>query len=95
VSILPDVPTALEAGIANLVVTSWAGVFAPAGMPKEIVATLDTAFRKALAEPAVIEPLKRLGIEPVGEGPEAFARTLERDLRQWTEVVEQARITLE
>lgn len=94
VSILPDVPTAVEAGIADLVVTSWAGVFAPTGTPKEIVAALDAAFRKALESPAVIDPLKRLGIEPVGEGPEAFGRTLERDLRQWTEVMEQAGITL-
>lgn len=95
ISILPDVPTAVELGVAGLVVTSWAGVFAPAGTPPAVVAKLDEAFRKASAVPSVVETLRRLGIEPVGLTPAAFARSLEQDLKLWTEVVDQARIVIE
>ncbi len=95
ISILANVPTAIELGVAGLVVTSWAGVFAPAGTPPAVVAKLDEAFRKALAAPSVVEALQRLGIEPVGLPPAAFARSLEQDLKLWTEVVDQARIVIE
>lgn len=95
ISILPDVPTALELGVAGLVVTSWAGVFAPAGTPPAVIAKLDAAFRKALTAPSVIETFQRLGIEPVGQATADFTRALEQDLKLWTEVVDQARIVIE
>ena len=95
ISILPNVPTAIEAGVADLIVTSWAGVFAPAGTPAAVVAKLDDAFRKALAVPGVVETFRKLGIEPVGLPPAEFARSLAEDLRLWTAVVDQARIVLE
>lgn len=95
ISILPDVPTALELGVAGLVVTSWAGVFAPAGTPPAVIAKLDAAFRKALTAPGVIETFRRLGIEPVGQTTADFTRALEQDLKLWTDVVEQARIVIE
>ena len=95
ISILPNVPTAIELGGAGLVVTSWAGVFAPASTPPAVVAKLDTAFRKALTAPSVIETFQRLGIEPVGQPTAEFARSLEQDLKLWTKVVDQARIVIE
>ena len=95
ISILPDVPTALELGVAGLVVTSWAGVFAPAGTPPAVIAKLDAAFRKALTAPSVIETFQRLGIESVGQATADFTRALEQDLKLWTEVVDQARIVIE
>lgn len=95
ISILPNVPTALELGVAGLIVTSWAGVFAPAGTPPAVIAKLDVAFRKALAAPSVIETFQRLGIEPVGQATADFTRALEQDLKLWTEVVDQARIVIE
>jgi tripartite-type tricarboxylate transporter receptor subunit TctC len=95
ISILPDVATAIELGVAGLVVTSWAGVFAPTGTPPGVVAKLDDTFRKALTVPSVIETLQRLGIETVGLPPAEFARSLEQDLKLWTDVVDQARIVIE
>ncbi len=94
VTILPDVPTALEFGVAGLVVTSWAGVFAPAGTLKEIIEKLDDAFRKAVAKPSVQETWQKLGIQAVGMTTAAFAASLQGDLRKWTEVVDGAGIKL-
>jgi tripartite-type tricarboxylate transporter receptor subunit TctC len=94
VSILPDTPTALEFGVAGLVVTSWAAVFAPAGTPKDIVEKLDAAFRRAVAKPNVQEAWAKLGIRAVGMPTAEFTASLQDDLRMWTGVVEAAGIKL-
>lgn len=95
ISILPDTPTALELGIAGLVVNSWAAVFAPAGTPRSVIDRLDDAFRKAVAKPNVQETWAKLGIRAVGLSTDRFAESLKEDLRLWTEVVEASNIKLE
>lgn len=95
ISILPDVPTAQEFGIAGLVVTSWAAVFAPAGTPKDVIEKLDAAFRKAVAKPSVQETWAKLGIRAVGMPTAEFTASLQDDLRMWTGVVEAAGIKLD
>jgi tripartite-type tricarboxylate transporter receptor subunit TctC len=60
---LPDLPTAVESGVAGYKFDSWIGLLAPAGMPKAELDKLHAAMQKVLAEPAVQERLTRLGIE--------------------------------
>jgi tripartite-type tricarboxylate transporter receptor subunit TctC len=57
---LPDIPSAKEAGI-NYQMSIWAGIFAPKGTPKEIIAKLAAALDKALDDPSVRKRLAELG----------------------------------
>jgi tripartite-type tricarboxylate transporter receptor subunit TctC len=86
---LPDVPTATEAGI-NYDMSVWAGLFAPAGVPPEIVARLADALDKALDEPAVKETLTKLGgaIPAMAErNPAAFDRFVRSEVARWAPVL--------
>jgi tripartite-type tricarboxylate transporter receptor subunit TctC len=64
---LPNVPTTAEAGIPDLVVTSWQAAAAPAKTPREIVAKLNDAAVKALRSPEVRERMSQIGFDVVGQ----------------------------
>jgi tripartite-type tricarboxylate transporter receptor subunit TctC len=86
---LPNVPTAVEAGI-DYDMSVWAGLFAPAGVPPEIVARLADALDKTLDEPAVRETLAKLGgsIPAKAErNPAAFDRFVRSEVARWTPVL--------
>lgn len=88
----PELPTLGEAGVPGLEIAGWTGLFAPAGTPPAIVAALDEALRRLLAEPAVIERLHQVGYEPSGLGPEAFAAQMRREIAQFARIVEDAHL---
>lgn len=73
---LPDVPTMAEAGVAGYDMSSWIGIFAPAHTPPEIVAKLQAAVAKAMAEPEVNGRLTSLGFEPTASDAATFATFL-------------------
>jgi len=76
---MPDVPTVAESGVAGYEVSTWFGLFAPAGTPAEIVRLLDAATQKVLARPETKERIAAMGAEPADEGPGAFAPPLATD----------------
>jgi tripartite-type tricarboxylate transporter receptor subunit TctC len=92
---LPETPTFVENGVANFVVDSWVGVFAPAKTPAAIVNRLQLELAAVLREPAVRERYAVLGIEPVGNTPEEFGAQIRADLARWSVVVRQANIRVD
>jgi len=84
--LLPEVPTMAEAGWPAAEVVMWAGVMAPAGVPRTIMRQLERAFVDAALAPEVRERLVGLGADPVGHGAKAFAEVLQRDLALWQRV---------
>jgi len=84
---LPDVPTMIEAGIADFESTTWAGVLAPAGTPGTIVKTLQTEMAHILELPDVRKRISDLAAEPVGNTPEEFAAFLRAEAARWGAVV--------
>jgi len=84
--LLPEVPTMAEAGWPAAEVVVWAGVMAPAGVPRTIMRQLERAFVDAVLAPEVRERLVGLGADPVGHGAKAFAEVLQRDLALWQRV---------
>lgn len=86
---LPGVPTIAQTGgeLANYEASSWFGILAPAGTPKEIVDKLQQETAKALASPAVKEKLVAQGAEPVGNTPEQFAAHIQAETKKWAKVV--------
>jgi tripartite-type tricarboxylate transporter receptor subunit TctC len=84
---VPDVPTMKEAGVEGVEVPLWFGLLAPAGTPREIVATLASGVQRAAKDPELRKRLEEQGGEPVGSTPEEFSRLLREELTKWAEVV--------
>ena len=92
-AMLPDVPTAKEAGV-NYEMSIWAGLFAPRGVPPEVIARLADALDKALDEPVVRERLIQLGgsVPAKAErGPAAFDRFVRSEIARWAPILAASR----
>ena len=90
---LPDVPSAKEAGIPEYQLSIWSAMLAPKGMPKDVLAKLDRAVDKALADPAVVKRLTDLGgtvPAPAQRGPAHFEAVLKADIARWQPVLKAA-----
>jgi tripartite-type tricarboxylate transporter receptor subunit TctC len=84
---LPDVPTMGEAGFPSIGSNVWQGLFAPAGTPQAVIDRIFNAARRALADKAVDEALrKRMFISQPSASPAAFREFLKRDHDKWTAV---------
>lgn len=92
---LPQVPTIAEAGLKGYDVSNWLGVLAPAGTPKEVIATLHTALGRTMATPALRSQLIALGIEPTSSTPEEFAALVRAELPKWAEIVKKSGATVD
>ena len=88
--VLPDVPTMMEAGVANFQTQAWFAIFAPGGTPKDIIDKLSTEIAAVLAMPAVQERLDALGVELTVGGPDQLAALVKSDLAMWGPVVEKS-----
>jgi len=86
-SLLPEVPTVGEAGLPGFEVTSWYGVFGPAGLPADIVAKLNSGIGSAVTSPDVKERLAALGAEPSVKSPDQFDRYVREEIKKWAKVV--------
>lgn len=83
----PGVPTINDSGVPGYDVTSWNGVLAPAGTPAPIIAKLNAAFNKTLADSVIKDRLLQQGYEAVGGKPEDFSRHIDSELAKWGPVV--------
>lgn len=83
----PDLPTMAEAGLPGFEFYSWYGIWAPRGVPPEIVARYNAALVEGLREPAVVERLTGLGFEPVAESVAEVERFIAEDVRRNVELL--------
>ena len=86
-SMVPDVPTAIEQGIADFDVSAWHGLFGPAKMPLPARDKVYAALKEALFAPELQEQLKNQGLIPVAMPPGEFHPWLAKDIEKWREVV--------
>ena len=86
-SLLPDVPTAPEAGAPGLDLKVWFGVLAPSATPPAVVDRLNTEFVKALSQPEVKQHLAQLGAVVIGNSPKQFADVMAADTARLGDVV--------
>jgi tripartite-type tricarboxylate transporter receptor subunit TctC len=89
---LPGVPVIAQFanagnGLANFEASSWFGILAPAGTPKDVVNKLQQEIAKSLASPAIKEKLIAQGADPVGDTPEEFAAHIKAETAKWAKVV--------
>jgi tripartite-type tricarboxylate transporter receptor subunit TctC len=86
-SLMPELATVAELGLPGFDATTWHGLVAPAGTPKDIVETLHAATVKALADPDTRRALADLGVEIAGSSPQEFAAYIASEIPKWTAVV--------
>ncbi len=92
---LPDVPTAIEAGIKDFEAAGWFGVFAPANTPSAIVEQLSGEVAKTMATPAIRDRTVQDGAKPLGSTPAQFDRFVRDEISKWTRIIRDAGIKLE
>ncbi len=85
---LPDLPTLQEQGLKGFECYTWNAILAPPSTPSPIVAQLNEAMNKALADPTVFKRLQEVGIDPTpGSTPEQAAEFIKAELAKWTPII--------
>jgi tripartite-type tricarboxylate transporter receptor subunit TctC len=84
----PDIPTAVEGGVPGAVAYTFNIVFAPAGTPRVAIDTLKIALQKVMANPAFLDTLVKIGVDPVtGSDPDQAAAMLRTELAKWRPLI--------
>ena len=86
-SVMPEIPTVEELGIKGFDATTWHGLVAPTGTPKQIIDTLHFATAEALKDPAARKSLNDLGVDIIGSTPKEFEAYIRAEIPKWTAVV--------
>ena len=94
-TLLPDIPTMKEAGVADYVLTNITGVLAPAGTPTDIIDKLNAALLTVLGLPVTRERFAGLALEAAPGTPEQFSSYIKEDLARWTKVVKDGDIKVD
>ena len=90
--LLPDVPSAKEAGLPKFLMDFWVGLAAPAGTPQPVIDTLNKAVTAALASPEGRKRLADLGLESEANSPAQASQYVSAEMTQWASVVKSAGI---
>ncbi|MDM0056706.1 tripartite tricarboxylate transporter substrate binding protein [Variovorax fucosicus] len=91
-AMLPDVPSAKEAGIPKMDIDYWIGIGAPAGTPQATVDKLNKAFNAALAQPEAKKKFAEMGMTVVANTPAQATQLVNSEIQRWTAVIKQAGI---
>jgi tripartite-type tricarboxylate transporter receptor subunit TctC len=89
---LPGVPSMAEQGFPEVNTKLWSGYFAPAGTPPTVVAKLEAALRKAIADPGVNEKLRGMAVTPGGTSSADFRKMIDDDIKSYQDVIKAANL---
>jgi tripartite-type tricarboxylate transporter receptor subunit TctC len=93
---LPDVPSVVELGHPDLVMSTWFGLAMPHGTPRAIVQRVNAEVMKVLQAPDVVAKLQAMGIDPAQpNSPDEFGAFMKKDVARWKKVVKEASIELD
>mgnify|MGYP003340161916 CR=1 FL=1 len=92
---LPNMPTIAESGLPGFTVVNWLGVLAPAGVPRDRIARLNTEINKAVHLPEMKARLLVEGFEPLGSTPEKLHEEMRAWIPRWSEIIRKAGIRAE
>lgn len=94
-SMFPNIPTARQAGIDHFEVTTWYGILAPAGTPRDIVTRLNAEWIRITAMPDTREKMQNGGFEPLSSSPEKFAEFVKTEIVRWEKVIKDANLSVD
>lgn len=89
-AVFPELATMQEAGIRGYETSTWGGLLAPAGTPRDVIAKLNAEVNKALAAPDVREKLAAAGIDAAGGSAQQFADFIQSEMTRWGKVAQAA-----
>ena len=89
---IPELPTMIEAGVPDFEVTSWFGLLAPAGTPAAVIGKLNQEAIRIVSQPNLRDKYGLIGLDVVGDAPEAFAAIIRNDTAKWAKVIKDAGI---
>jgi len=89
---MPELPTMIEAGVPDFEVASWFGLLAPAGTSAAIIGKLHQEAIRIVSQPELREKYGLIGLDVVGDAPEAFATIIRHDTAKWAKVIKDAGI---
>lgn len=92
---LPDVPTFQEAGLQGYEASTWFGLFAPTGVPREVVARLSEALMTTLSDPALVKDMEARGITPMPMDAAAFATFVSRENTTMAQLIQEANLQVD
>lgn len=87
---VPDLPTFAEAGLPGFDISSWTGLFVPAGTPQPIIDRLNAETQRIAHDPAYIEAMKRIGTDVAASTPQQFSDFVHAEVQKWGKAVQQA-----
>jgi tripartite-type tricarboxylate transporter receptor subunit TctC len=93
--VLPDVPSAPEAGLPKMVMQFWVGYAVPAATPQSVVERLSQAMATALNGPESGKRFTDLGLDPVGNSPAQATAMVAEEMDRWAAVIKAAGIKAE
>ena len=93
--VAPEIPTLSESGVTGFDATAWFGLFAPQGVPREIVSRLNVEMSEAVKDAQVSEKLLQLGAEPVQTTPDDFDAFFKGEVAKWRKVVQTSKIRVD
>jgi tripartite-type tricarboxylate transporter receptor subunit TctC len=94
-ALLPDIPTISELAYPGFEATAWHGLVAPAGTPKDVIATLHRGMMSTLNDPDVRKSFTELGVDVGGTTPEEFAAYIKAEIPKWAAIIKASGATLE
>jgi tripartite-type tricarboxylate transporter receptor subunit TctC len=92
---IPNVPTTAEAGMPELVINTWYGLFTPSGVRPEIIQRINTEVVKFMHTPEVNKLLAASGLIPATNTPAEFSSFVRTDMEKWSRVIREANITVQ
>ena len=94
-AVLPDVPTLDESGLKGFEASLWLAVVAPAKTPRAIVERMSQEVKAVLADPDVVEALKKQGVDATPSTPDELRARIEHDVAKWKKLAQETGITME
>ena len=95
IAIAPEIPTVAESGMKDLDFASWYGMWAPKGLPAELVTKIQTEVAKIVERPDIKEQFASLGFEPIGSTPDRFAKYIQEEMVKYKQIIKDANIQAE
>ena len=95
IAIAPEIPTVAESGMKAVDFASWYGIWAPKGMPADLVTKIQTEVARILNRPDVKEQFALLGFEPIGSTADDFTKYIREEMTKYEQIIKDANIQIE
>jgi tripartite-type tricarboxylate transporter receptor subunit TctC len=95
IAIAPEIPTVAESGMKDLDFASWYGMWAPKGLPAELVTKIQTEVARIVERPDIKEQFASLGFEPIGSTSDHFAKYIQEEMVKYKQIIKDANIQAE